>query len=1164
MKTTWFLMDVGESDAFSVFDALPTGCILVDNEKILATNQSFVELVGAESKLSILELDLANYLDHPSPLSNDVLESAAATKKQLYLKVKTGTGTIPATAQVSRQVDAQKNKRGFLMSLSAAQVQTCQAKEDNNGEDRDKMLFSSLMTLTDSYYIYYNLDKEVVAFSQTAFAFHSDILCVTLEKGQHYSLLAYPDDINKGNNDYLTQARALGSIKRQCNLRDAKNNKRYFDIDYQLTVDAEGNPTGFVEFCREVTSSVELAIENKSAQFTLQGLIDNSTDTVVIYDTDLNFVFFNDAFINTLNYYWGLVPKVGANYQDIFVGIPDLEAKLDARRAVVNDGQECKTSFTLKSKDNRNHYFRNHLSPLRNHKNKIVAVVSRTVDVTEEVRKNRELEKSNSTLKAIMESSLSGICAFDANYNVVAYNQTAYGEFLRYTGVDLSLPGSIKEQLDPQELLRWDRDLFSRVLKGESFSTIVRRKEDDRVHRNNYTPVINNKGEIIATLEMSQDITDYVKSKTELQENQDRMKMILDRNPAGIARLDLAGRIKYVSQKGAAFLGKQPSELEGKIAKEVVDASIYTLFEEKAKQLINGEDSVFLDLEFDKGIKEPKIYAQGIVTLIRKDNGDPEEFFLSFLDVTERRRSLSLLEKSQDTYQMLFSNMLDAVIVWNKTTRKIEVVNKSAEKLLGRSAKQLRQTEFCTLVPETSNFLPGKEVRKDFMAYKERILRGEQVAHKNFVVTRADNTERLVELQVLNLKEEMEIVYMTLVDVTDIYRAQKEIIKNSSIFESLIHNSFDGIDVIRYEKEKGLYVNPQLIVRNEQMDEMLGEGAKGEVFDSLEQYMSISPEKQLDGEQSEVRLKKAFQKTLKTGQNQTEFRLQHSNGTTIDVVASQKIVPVDNDVFLIKNLRNISKEVEARNIIQSQIEEAQEKNKELEKYIESNLQLENFAYIASHDLKAPIRSVISFAQLLKNNVYKDLDDKNQRFLDIMISASTNMQVLIDDLLAYSRINTQAIEFEKLDVQKLLDYLLIEIGSTIADKNGEVIIGKMPQSVVADNTRIRQVFQNLITNAMKFHKEGELPKVEVSYQDFPSRYEFSVRDYGIGVEEKYLSEIFLMFKKLHSENKFKGTGIGLSICKKIAEQHGGTIRAESTIGEGTTIIFSISKSLEVNI
>ena len=447
------------------------------------------------------------------------------------------------------------------------------------------------------------------------------------------------------------------------------------------------------------------------------------------------------------------------------------------------------------------------------------------------------------------------------------------------------------------------------------------------------------------------------------------------------------------------------------------------------------------------------------------------------------------------------------------------------------------------------------------------MLSGEEVEDMQFVFERPDGSHRLVNTRVLSLQEKTDVNYMILMDLTENYIAQKELNRNSSIFESLLHNSFDAIDIIKYDKSTvdglTMYTNPKLIVRNDKMLEMVGKENGSIVFDTAKDFMKIAAAKQPNGADTFKIIANAIYKTAKTGQNQTEFRLEHS-GKTIDVEASQKMVPVENDTFLIKNFRDISKEVEARNIIQAQIEEAQERNQELEKYIESNLQLENFAYIASHDLKAPIRSVISFAQLLKNNVYKDLDNKNQRFLDIMISASTNMQVLIDDLLAYSRINTQAIEFENIDLKKLISHLLIEIDSSIRDKNGEVIIGELPETIVADNTRLRQVFQNLITNALKFHKGGETPKVEVTCKSLPSKYEFTVRDYGIGVEEKYLSEIFLMFKKLHSENKFKGTGIGLSICKKISEQHGGSIRAESEIGNGTSIIFSISKNLKVNI
>ena len=215
-------------------------------------------------------------------------------------------------------------------------------------------------------------------------------------------------------------------------------------------------------------------------------------------------------------------------------------------------------------------------------------------------------------------------------------------------------------------------------------------------------------------------------------------------------------------------------------------------------------------------------------------------------------------------------------------------------------------------------------------------------------------------------------------------------------------------------------------------------------------------------------------------------------------------------------------------------------------------------------MKAPIRSVISFAQLLRNNSYDKLGEKDGKFLDIIITASTNMQVLIDDLLAFSRINTQQIEFEEVDLPKLLNHLLIEINQSIAEKDGEVNIISLPEQMTCDASRLRQVFQNLITNAMKFHKEGETPYVEIDFEEETDFYKFRVTDRGIGIEQDYHNEVFLMFKKLYSENKYKGTGIGLSICKKIIEQHQGDIWLDSTVGEGSSFYFTVSKKLEVTI
>jgi len=202
-------------------------------------------------------------------------------------------------------------------------------------------------------------------------------------------------------------------------------------------------------------------------------------------------------------------------------------------------------------------------------------------------------------------------------------------------------------------------------------------------------------------------------------------------------------------------------------------------------------------------------------------------------------------------------------------------------------------------------------------------------------------------------------------------------------------------------------------------------------------------------------------------------------------------------------------------------------------------------------------------QLLKSNIKDQIDEKNLKFVDIVLEASISMQLLIDDLLSFSRINTQKVEIEKLNLPKLLNRMLIELNTSIEDKKGVVHLRNIPESIVGDESRIRQVFQNLVTNGLKFTKEGEPPVITVTGSEDERSYKFSVSDNGIGIEPEYLDKIFLMFKKLHSENKYQGTGIGLSICKKVIDQHKGSLWVESVHGEGSTFHFTISKHLALS-
>jgi len=265
---------------------------------------------------------------------------------------------------------------------------------------------------------------------------------------------------------------------------------------------------------------------------------------------------------------------------------------------------------------------------------------------------------------------------------------------------------------------------------------------------------------------------------------------------------------------------------------------------------------------------------------------------------------------------------------------------------------------------------------------------------------------------------------------------------------------------------------------------------------------------------------------------------------------------------IIVMFNDVTERVQQAKIIQQQIKDLNAKNEELKKYIDSNLQLENFAYIASHDLKAPIRSVISFAKLLTESADEKLSEKEGKFLKIITDSSEHMRELIDDLLIFSRVNTTNSVFDEVDVAKKIDSILSYLQPDIERYKAEIKVKNLPKTIIADKTKIRQVFQNLIANGMKFQGDGVKPIVEIYGSESDTDWYFEISDNGIGIDKKHIDKIFLLFQKLHSKDKYEGSGMGLAICKKVIEQHAGTIYAKNNKERGCTIGFSISKNLQV--
>ena len=223
-----------------------------------------------------------------------------------------------------------------------------------------------------------------------------------------------------------------------------------------------------------------------------------------------------------------------------------------------------------------------------------------------------------------------------------------------------------------------------------------------------------------------------------------------------------------------------------------------------------------------------------------------------------------------------------------------------------------------------------------------------------------------------------------------------------------------------------------------------------------------------------------------------------------------------------------------------------EKNEDLEKYIDSNMQLENFAYMASHDLKAPIRTIVSFSQLLKRSLKDRLQENEEEYLQYISTGANSMKNLIEDLLTYSRVNTNNHQLEEVSLPRILERIQVDLQTALEDSRGSIKIKNIPDSIQADSTMMRQLFQNLLENAIKFRRPGIAPKVEIGCASTEDHWNFYIKDNGIGISPEFQEKIFLLFRKLHSSSQYEGTGIGLALCKKIVEQHGGKIWVDANM------------------
>lgn len=239
-------------------------------------------------------------------------------------------------------------------------------------------------------------------------------------------------------------------------------------------------------------------------------------------------------------------------------------------------------------------------------------------------------------------------------------------------------------------------------------------------------------------------------------------------------------------------------------------------------------------------------------------------------------------------------------------------------------------------------------------------------------------------------------------------------------------------------------------------------------------------------------------------------------------------------------------------------------NQDLESYIESNIKLEQFAHIASHDLQSPVRTVISFTGLLKKRLKRETTEDVSRYLLYVENAAKHMENLTTDLLHFAKVNSMELELEKFNTRKMIQNVIDLQEYRITKSKAQIIMANMPEFIMADRGKLQRVFHNLLSNSLKFTKEGVTPRIEIGCVQKGDFFQFTITDNGIGIDQKFHKQIFTNFKKLNTQEEYEGSGLGLAMAKKIISNHGGTIGVVSTPQKGSVFSFTIPrKDLEIS-
>ena len=570
---------------------------------------------------------------------------------------------------------------------------------------------------------------------------------------------------------------------------------------------------------------------------------------------------------------------------------------------------------------------------------------------------------------------------------------------------------------------------------------------------------------------------------------------------------------------------------EAKHKQEVI-STFFSLFNEDSISIFKEEIIALAEGKYRFESEMPiQTFAGNIKHLIFHLSVMPEyenslaKVLITFNDITERKLMEEEIKNSKDEWVKTFDLIPDLIAILDDKHRIIKANKAMAEKLNTTSDKVTGLHCY--------NCIHGADAPPSFCPHSMMLLDNKQ--HLTEVYEIRLGGDFLVSVTpILDEKGNFKGGVHVARDITERKKAERELRESEKKLKLAIENGNIGIWEWNITSGQMLW--------NDRMEQMFGlkKETFGKTFEEFEKFIH---------EEDVPHLKKAMKKAIEEELPfETVFRIKSSSGES-KFINAKGIVEKDNNrktTGMIGVCFDITEMKKGAELALFNV------NEEL---LRSNKDLQQFAYVASHDLQEPLRMISSFTQLLAQRYKDKLDKDANEFIDFTIDGAKRMQNLINDLLTYSRIQTKGKEFVNVNMNELLKEVIRNLSIRINALEAIVTCDELP-TLAIDEGQMAQVLQNLITNALKFSKHK--PEIHISKKEENNHYVFSVKDNGIGIEKQYFERIFQIFQRLVPKEEYEGTGIGLSICKRIVERHGGKIWVESEFGKGSTFYFTIIK------